>query len=430
VETETVTALVTIEHMTAVQLFAPGALNPILERIKAEVRAIETDISTEAGRKAIGSLAYKVSRTKTFIDEQRKSLVADEKKRLSAIDAEGRRVWDELDALKDEVMAPLTEWRNAENERIAEHERRIAAMFAFHDRPLPTVEHVNKALLRIDELWNHNFQEFTKRATTVRERVVLFLQGTLKDLLRAEADRIERERIRVEAEEKARVERETKIAEDARLKAEAEAKRREDAQALAAKQREDELARVAAEEKGRLERERKESEARLQKSLDDARAKAQRDKLAAEERERIAEANRIALAEKAEADRKESEEVLRKIVEGTKERERKAEEERVSTLRRELADRAAAEKRAEAGKEAAVIAERKRQEDIRAAEEAQRTALARERMRREADQAHRQEVHDRAVHALIARTELIAADALEAIEAIAAGHVPGVSITY
>jgi colicin import membrane protein len=408
VETEqvTVTALATIEQLTPMQLFAPGALNPILERIKSEVRAIETDISTEDGRSAIKSLAYKIARTKTFIDDQRVKLVADEKKRLSVIDSEGRRVREELDALKEEVRAPLTEWEQAEAKRIREHETRILVMTDVGSSLFSSLESIDRASALLDQASGHNFQEFTKRASQAREKAALSLQEQKRQLLQAEADRVERERIRAEAEEKARVEREAKIAEDARLKAEAEAKRREEAQALAAKQREEEAARVAAEDKARLEREKKASEERLQKSLDDARAKAQRDKVAAQERERKAEADRIAAKEQAEFD--------------AKERRRQAEE-----------DRIAAKAKAEAERESAVADERKRQEDIRAAEEAQRDALAREKALREADQAHRQEVLRAAHAALLSQVPGLTSHwAMPALVAISDGLIPGVSINY
>jgi hypothetical protein len=406
------------------QLFAPGALDPIVEKIKAHVRGIETDISTEDGRKAIKSLVRKIANSKTFIDKQRETLVGDEKKRLKAIDAEGLRVWNELEALQDEVRAPLTEWEDAEKARVAKHECRINSICAISVSTFTKLPSVDLAEAELDRLWDHNFEEFTKRATHAREVVALYLKSERERITREAAEHAEEQRLKAEREEKKRVEREAKIAEDARLKAEAEAKRREEAIQREAKQREEELARVAAEEKARLERERKESEERLQKSLDDARAKAQRDKLAAEERERKAEADRIAAAEKAE-------EVLRKIVEGTKERERKAEEERVAALKQELANREAARKKAEDEREKAVQAERKRLEDIRKAEEEKRDAIAREQVRREADQEHRREVHGGAVLALVHQVEdLTSHQARLVVQAIVKGLIPGVSITY
>jgi hypothetical protein len=377
------------------QLFAPGALDPIVEKIKAHVRAIETDISTEDGRKAIKSLVRKIANSKTFIDKQRETLVGDEKKRLKAIDAEGLRVWNELEALQDEVRAPLTEWEEAEEKRTGANEGRIASMTGIAVGFYLTLDAVNAAKAKLDIFFDHNFQEFTKRAEQAHEKAALHLRATAEKLAREEADRIARERERAEAEEKARIEREAKIAEEARLKAEAEAKRREEAQAAAAAAREAEQARCAAEEKARLERERKESEERLQKALDDAKAKAQRDKLAAEERERKAEADRIEAAKRAELDRE------------------------------------AARKKAEDDREKAVQAERKRLEDIRKAEEEKRDVIAREKLTREADQEHRREVHGGAVLALVNQVEdLTSHQARLVVQAIVKGLIPGVSITY
>jgi uncharacterized protein (DUF885 family) len=95
-------ALAVIETMTPALIFGAGAIDPLLIRIRAEVtaRASELTVETPTGRKEIASLAYKVARSKTFIDEQRKLLVKDEKERLKKIDAEGSRIWSELETLQ------------------------------------------------------------------------------------------------------------------------------------------------------------------------------------------------------------------------------------------------------------------------------------------------------------------------------------------
>ena len=71
-------------------------------------------------------MAYKVARSKTALDEQGKELVGAIKKQSGEIDAERKRVRDELDALKDEVRKPLTDWENAEKERVAAQEAALA----------------------------------------------------------------------------------------------------------------------------------------------------------------------------------------------------------------------------------------------------------------------------------------------------------------
>ena len=102
--------------------------HPIMDRIAIEVReqAKDLDISTPNSRSQLAALAYKVARSKTFIDGQRKTLVSDEKKRLAKIDAEGKRIWDTLESLQAEVRKPLTEWEAIEKNRVIAHENALA----------------------------------------------------------------------------------------------------------------------------------------------------------------------------------------------------------------------------------------------------------------------------------------------------------------
>ena len=95
----------------------PGALvqsrekfNAFYEKVAQEVAGHEPDLSTDKGRKAIASLAYKVTRTKTAIDEAGKKLTEDKKKEIAAVDAERKAIREKLDALAAEVRKPLTDW--------------------------------------------------------------------------------------------------------------------------------------------------------------------------------------------------------------------------------------------------------------------------------------------------------------------------------
>jgi colicin import membrane protein len=393
---EPTTALAILEQTPPALLFAPGALNPILERVKAEARAAaaDSDISTEPGRKAVASLAYKVARTKTFIDEKRIALVAGRKKEIEAIDAEGRNFRKEMDALKEEVRGPLTEWEEAEEARIAENQRRVDVITGIASSPYASIEGVEAASLELDELTDFTFSpEFRDKVSKVREKAALHLQAEADRLKKVATEKAERERKQADEAEQARIEREARIAEDARLKAEAEAKRREEAQAREAKQREEEHARLAAAEKTRLERE----------------------KAQAEERARKAEAERIAAEQKAEADRKQA-------IADKDAAERKAEADRIAALRKAEDARVAAEKKAEVDRIAAVEAERKRQDDARIAEE-------NERFKREQDKAHRAKVNREALASLVkCGIEEVAAKAF--VELVAKKLVTHITIQY
>lgn len=361
-------ALVVVESQSAALLFA-GAVDPIVEAIKIHARseASKLDISRDKDRKAIASLAYKVARAKGMIEDKRKELVADEKKRLAKIDAEGKRIREELDALKDEVRKPLDEFENAEKERVETLEARLADLATYAIWPtgvLPTVADVQTRIERLNAVDMTTFQEFSQRALLAKSESLTSLNTHLQAARKREDEQKELERLRKEASEREQKDREERIAREAKEKAEREAREREDRLAREAKEREE-------------------------KSL--------REKQEAEQR-----------AAKAEADRKAAEEKAKRDAE---EAARKAEEQRIT-----------AEKKAKADAEAAAQRERDR-----IAEEQRKEREAAE--KREADKRHCAKINREALAALLAAG--IAEDAGKLVIAmIAMGRVPHVSIQY
>ena len=114
-----VTDLVVIEKSNAMAVFTSSEqLDPLIAAIESEARSLVPDVTTKKGRDAIASMAHKVARSKTYIDNAGKDLVAELKALPKQIDESRRLVRERLDALKDEVRRPLTEWE-AEQERIA-----------------------------------------------------------------------------------------------------------------------------------------------------------------------------------------------------------------------------------------------------------------------------------------------------------------------
>jgi len=269
--------------MTAVEIFRPGAIDPILEAIKTEARqqAAALDISTEANRKALASLAFKVAKTKTFIDGQRKALVADEKKRLSAIDAEGRRIWGELESLQAEVRKPLTEWEEADKARIAGHEANITetlngGTYSLQNWQSLSVEAMRDRLNEILALGSWNWEEFRSRGELAIKTASVQIQEAIAKREKYDAEQAELARLRAEAAEREQKEREERIAQAARERAEREAREREE---LAAK--------MAEAERQKIEREKEEAEARARRAEEARKAaeeKAQRDAAEAAER--------------------------------------------------------------------------------------------------------------------------------------------------
>ena len=85
-------------------LFGSGQVETILSAIEKDVRAEAYDIATPDGRERIKSVAYKIARSKTTLDDLGKEHVAEIKKQSAAIDAERRAIRDRLDALKEEFL--------------------------------------------------------------------------------------------------------------------------------------------------------------------------------------------------------------------------------------------------------------------------------------------------------------------------------------
>lgn len=168
--------LVVIEKKNAMAVFTNNdQLDPLIEAIEKEARSLVPDVTTKKGRDAIASMAHKVARSKTYIDNAGKDLVAELKALPKQIDESRRVVRERLDALKDEVRRPLTEWEE-EQERIKAEE----AMNALHAEALAMNEEFDRQLAaRIESdhemalLMNDAFdrEQAEKKAEAERQRI-------------------------------------------------------------------------------------------------------------------------------------------------------------------------------------------------------------------------------------------------------------------
>jgi hypothetical protein len=302
-----------LASLSAVELFGTDAeaVEHVLVEIETAARSIVPDITSDKGRRAVASLANKVARSKTFLDELGKQHVADLKRQAGAVDAKRRTIRERLDALKVEVRAPLTEYERAEAARVAAIRLRIAQLQAM---PPDLVDDADSAALaaHIQELEaieiGDDFAELADEARQVQAATLYALGRRLEETLareqaeakaeaerreRAERERHEREaRIAAEAAERAKREAEAAAAlREAEAKAAAEAARRRiQAAADAAERR----AREAEEKQKRAEAEAKAAAARAEREAAEA-AEHERRRIAAEQaREREEAARRAA----------------------------------------------------------------------------------------------------------------------------------------
>lgn len=280
---ETGTHLLPVETINAVEVFKNRAkLDDLLGMIRAEAATVVPDVSTEEGRKLIASIAYKVARSKTAIDEAGKAMVEGWKAQSKVVDAERKHARDTLDALKDEIRKPLDDWQ-------AEETRKEQAL-------------IEEARLRREADEAARLADIERREAALREA-----EERIEAERRAVADR--------EAAEQAareRAEREARIAAEAEERA-----RREAAEAVAAAERQaaaaEENARLAAEqaERNRIAAEQAAAQAQA-KAVRDAEERAATQAAAAEQARKDEEARQQADQERREANRRHCSAINRK----------------------------------------------------------------------------------------------------------------------
>ena len=93
-------------------------MTKLIEQINDTAKSFAFDVGKVKDRKEIASLAHKVARSKTALDELGKTHVATLKEKVKLVDAKRKIMRDELDVLKEEVRAPLTEFENREKVRV------------------------------------------------------------------------------------------------------------------------------------------------------------------------------------------------------------------------------------------------------------------------------------------------------------------------
>lgn len=263
--------LVVIEKKNAMAVFTNNdQLDPLIEAIEKEARSLVPDVTTKKGRDAIASMAHKVARSKTYIDNAGKDLVAELKALPKQIDESRRVVRERLDALKDEVRRPLTEWE-AEQERIKAEE----AMNALHAEALAMNEEFDRQLAaRIESdhemalLMNDAFdrEQAEKKAEAERQRIAR--EEEIKRLAEEKAKREAAEKAQREIDAAAAREREAILAKERAEREQREAAERAEREKQAAVEAE---RRKAQEEADRI---RREAEQREQARLAEEKRKA------------------------------------------------------------------------------------------------------------------------------------------------------------
>lgn len=370
---------VIVEHRPEIVLLDEKKRDALFAHIEAEVEAFVPDMTTAKGRDECRSLAAKVTRTKTAINDARLKLTEEARAKIKAINEEGATITERLKSLSDRARAPLTAWETAEEARQAECKAALDRIRGAASVPLGTTSDGIKARIaeiEAEPMGEGKWQAMLTLATEARDTTLAALRAALEHVVASE----ERE------------------AELARL-------------------REAEAARLAEEAKREaLEREERENREREEREAEEERQRQER-----EEQER---------ADAAERERVAAETAAREAEERAREEERqRAEAERLEQERKHEAALLAERQRADQAEREAEEERRRRE-----AEDAERERLdaevAAERARLEADQERRTQAKTEAKKALMTIDGVTEEMAKAIVLLIIAGEVPRVFLDF
>lgn len=273
-----------------------GGTNELFERIAQEVRSHVPDVTTKKGRDAIGSLAMKISKSKTLIEKCGKDLVAEQKAQIKLIDDDRISVVKKFDELRNEILAPRDAWEQAEKDRVAKHEHHIATIRMVS--ALATAADSEWTALTIKEaietlenrVIDSSFEEYEEQAKLAKFETLEVLRKALGVREKYEAEQAELERLRLAEQARLQREHEERIAREAAEKAtrEAEEKARFEAERVQREKLE------AEQREARLKAEKEAAELRAVQAAENERKRIEAEQVAKAEAERKAEEVRLA----------------------------------------------------------------------------------------------------------------------------------------
>lgn len=217
---ETTNIAVLVETTPALVFSDPKKADELFVHIEQEIATSDPDLTSEKGRKAIASLAYKISRTKTAIDDAGSSLIEEANKTVRSVNAERKRLRDHLDGLRDKARKPLSDWE-AEQERRKRQRQQIVddLKSAGHVSIDDTAETLRARIREVQntELHLDFLADFFDLAKDAQSSSLSTLNAALGRQVQLDEERAELERLREESqrrEEEERVEREARQAQE------------------------------------------------------------------------------------------------------------------------------------------------------------------------------------------------------------------------
>ena len=215
-------ALIESGSVDVVKLFSGEGLEPLIEKIAEQVRSEIFDVTTEKGRKRIGSVARQIGSAKERLKEAADKLTEEAKRQVNGVAAEKSKMIAAFDSLRDEIKEPLNAYNKREEDRASAHEAALRDMSSFLawdsiDHP---AEAIQEALNKSDALYNsREWEEFQGRAKYQYDANVTTLAIAVERRRKHDTDQAELTRLKAEENERVRKAEEKRIADESAAKA-------------------------------------------------------------------------------------------------------------------------------------------------------------------------------------------------------------------
>lgn len=214
--------IVTIDRATAFATFTSDDPAAAFAPILAELRAIvdtwrSPGTATAAARDEIKSFAFKITKSRTAVEAIGKELAAEAKSIPKRIDASRRYIEGEIEAIREAVRAPLTEWERVEAARVAHHKNTLDVIAATAQAvsPMCAPEVLRASLAKLEAIDPATGEEFSTEIEIAKAAAIKSTTVALAAREKADAESSELEALRKEKAERERLDREADIAAEA-----------------------------------------------------------------------------------------------------------------------------------------------------------------------------------------------------------------------
>lgn len=192
-----------LKELDGQKLYREGLLAPTVNDLKDEAAAFVADATTEEGRKAIKSFAYRLTRSKNILDEKGKEINDTLRVHINAVDERRRIMRKEIDELIATIEKPLTEWETKEQLRKNKLDADLAkvknAIVFFKE---PSLAEIDERIATLKGFDGHDWQEYGEAPKGVIEESLQFLNE--KRTLREQQIKDQEELSRLRAAEASR----------------------------------------------------------------------------------------------------------------------------------------------------------------------------------------------------------------------------------